>query len=263
MTARRGHPGELLWYVSGSLEGTAAASIEAHLDLCGDCRHEAASLASMMTSLQRQSRTDHVSPEELVDHEAGAPATPSRRILVAGHLEDCPACREDLETLARARRREEALEPAGAPRDLRRAWTARAAAAFVLLLAAATRPAPRPGAPGEEIHGPPLVVFAAPHRGDRATPLLRGAGPWQVRVVLPYDAPEGAYRVRVTHEDGADPGDAGRTALADGDGGLTTVVDPLPAKGRYRMVLRSEASPGEPAALYHFDVEPDPGAPQP
>lgn len=266
MSVQNEHPHLLLWYVSGDLGAGERAEIDIHLTRCEGCRTEAKSLASMFRSVRSQSRIDHVDASDLVRYEEGSPSLRAGRgAAISKHLAECDSCKEDLSRLALARRLETsglALLPASPATDRRRGavhtrrWSL-AAAAAALLVAVSMLMLMRQN--GVEL-GPPkaeAVVFSAPRRGVETSRLsLRGSGPWAIRVVLPFDAQEGRYRVTIRAEQGSPSAGFEDTASTDEDLCLSLLLPGLPGAGRYEMVLRPETSGAEAAYVYPFDLAP-------
>jgi len=260
------HPHLLLWYVSGAIGAREREEIDLHLETCEGCRAEAASLASMMRSVQIQSRVDHVAAAELVLYEEELLSVrDERRAVIETHLAECPGCREDLETLRRARRRERAWVggvegPRRSALARRRGWILAATAAGVVLgvVVASSTLLLRP--PLNALRtGAHAVVFPAPRRGPEAGRRLKGAGPWTIRVLLPFGAKEGAYRVDVRRADGSRTPVMRGTARTDQDLGLVVNVPALPGPGRYEMTLSRYMEGPEEIYRYPFDLLPSPG----
>ena len=259
MSMREGHRHLLLWYVSGKIGLRERHNIDRHLRECADCRAEVASLASMMKSVQSASAIDHVVAADLALYdEEPLSMSADRRAPIERHLAECPECREDLATLRRARRLESAPAPAReAPRRspaARRGWMLLAAAAaavvVVALLPAVFKPAGSDLRPSETIP----VVFAAPRRGAESGRTLEGAGPWAIRVLLPFDAQEGRYRVEILRAGDTQLPSLETAASTDGDRCLTVIVSRLPGPGRYEMTLRRDSAGVEEPYLYPFQL---------
>jgi len=264
MSMREGHRHLLLWYVSGRIGLRERYDIDRHLQECGDCRAEVASLASMMKSVQSARGIDHVAAADLVLYEEEPlSVSADRRIPIESHLAECPECREDLVTLRRARGLETARAPAReaqrTPPAPRRGWiltTAAAAAVVVVaLLPAVFKPA------GNDLRSPDArsVVFAAPRRGAEVGRTLEGTGPWTIRVLLPFDAQEGKYHVEIVASGGAQLPQLETAASTDGDRGLTVILSKLPGPGRYEMTLRRDPAGVEEPYLYAFELLPPTG----
>jgi len=288
MTPETEHPSLLLWYVATELDGPGRESIDAHLEICQDCRDEVRALSSMMKSLVAQAQIDHVPSEDLVAYEECSDSVdPGKVVAIRKHLDDCASCRDDLSALGRARWRESAAEKGLAPvrpplrhriarplarasdkatsaparRSGGRATGLLAAAAVLVALVSISLTAMRQSstAPGPlEVRA---VVFAAPSRGAPVERLLEGPGPWAVRVILPLDAPDGAWRVSIRKSGGAEVAGLETTAISDADGCLEIMLAGLPAAGRYELQL---GAPGAPAGhpdetaplIYPFEHRP-------
>ncbi|MCI0408450.1 MAG: zf-HC2 domain-containing protein [Acidobacteria bacterium] len=258
MNAKSGHLHLLSWYVSGKIGPKERQDIDCHLRDCEDCRAEVASLTSLMTSLQSQSQSDHIAAVDLVSYEEEPLAFNSgKRVALEGHLAKCPECREDLGTLRRARREESAPLPLpDAPRRQRisrRGWalTAAGAAAVLMLVAWPHRPGPSVQSPPSG--NPSRAVFQAPRRGSEAGLTLEGTGPWTIRVVLPFDARQGPYRVQVYREDGG-PSLLDTTSLADAEQCVDVFLTALSGPGRYKMFLTRNPSSAEDSYVYSFEL---------
>jgi len=257
------HAHLLLWYVSGNLEPEQAALVEAHLRDCAECRIEAKALASMMNSLVRQGRTDHVSAQDLVSLEEGEVPEQSRRgRSVKAHLEDCAGCREDLRILGHARRASASLhearpapitaaQVASPSRARRKSALATACLVILVALGLALAFAPRRVPVGPDDAEPAL--FPPARRGVSDGRLLHGGGPWSITVVLPFDAPEGTYSVWIERDDLAIVRRAAPIA-SDGHGNLTVPIESLPGEGLYRMVLEKPSSRDGPPYIYPFQL---------
>jgi Putative zinc-finger len=258
MSMREGQRHLLLWYVSGRIGLRERREIDRHLQECEDCRAEVASLASMMRSVQSVSGIEHVAAADLALYEEEPLSMGAdRRAPIESHLAVCPECREDLVTLRRARRLETAPVPATqARRPAGRRWflpaAAAAAVAVVALLPAVFKPAGNDLRPA----GPRSAVFAAPRRGAEAGRTLEGAGPWAIRVLLPFDARAGRYRVNIVRAGGPRLPELETTASTDGDRCLTVTLPRLPGPGRYEMTLRSDPPDVEEPYLYPFELLP-------
>jgi hypothetical protein len=294
VSAASEHPQLLLSYVARNLEPGPTAEVAAHLLRCSDCRLEVDALTSMMKSLRLQNRTDHIRGEELVAYDefriedgpdtadegsgAGDLARDSvRRRRIELHLEDCAECRFDLHALERARRVQESLEAApdsargaatvahrvtaGVTRGLaalRSEWKGAALAATAAAAILAILIVPRIGArldprPGLQPARP--IVFEAPRRGTAGERTLPPEGPWSITVGLPFDAPEGSYRLRIERADGSAVSGLEGRIPTDGNGSLTVLVSALDAPGSYRLILEPE-DPSAGPYLYPFKVAP-------
>jgi anti-sigma factor RsiW len=264
MSLGEGHRHLLLWYVSGRIGPRERRGIDRHLRECEDCRAEVASLSSMMRSVRAADGIDHVAAAELALYEEEPLSlSPDRRGPIERHLAACPECREDFATLQRARRLASAQPPAPqAPRRppaARRGWWLPAAAAAAAVAVAALLPVWfRPASHALRPPEARSAVFAAPRRGAEADRILAGTGPWAIRVLLPFDAREGRYRVEILRA-GARLPQLGSVAATDGDRCLSLILPSLPAPGRYAMELRREPADDAEPYLYPFDLLPPTG----
>jgi len=266
----------LPWFVGGSLDEEQARRVAEHLEACGDCRGEAAALASMRDSLRLEDRTEHIEATDLVDWEAGEKTDPSRADRITQHLRECSACREDYEALVAAGRasedaRDEEMPPAVVPgpawrRPRIRTLAALAAAAAILAAVAvpviralrAIQPTP------EEQQRPTAittVTLSPSQRGAEGPASLPGNGPWSIDVLLPFGAAEGVYEVAILEEGGAAVPSLGGRAEGGRDARLRVMVPSLPRRGRYILRLLPPGSGAAPY-LYSFLWQDDPAAPE-
>ena len=263
------HPNMLLWYVSGDIDTGGRSDVEHHLEICEECRIEVKALASMMKSLKFHARVEHIPSAELVSYEERSTlARADRRAAIEAHLQTCGDCTDDLESLRRASGIERRAMSSGAasdPAPSRAATVATrpvrvsirigalyAGAAAAILLATLLPGLWRPAAIGPITVTP--VVFAAPQRGAEARRVLPGSGPWSVRVILPLDAPLGTYLATVLHDDQTPLPGLEATASARDESGLVLVLPPLPAPGRYLLLLRLQSDHSETPEVYPFEV---------
>jgi len=211
------HPHLLLWYALTSLEPEETRSIERHLRWCRRCRDEVETLSAFRKSRYPREGEDLIPAVE-------------------------PALRAD-----------PVLPGAGVRlRDSFRRWWPAAAASLTLLAAVSVLAFAPPAAWFRREPGPVAVVFEAPSRGGAEPRVLAGPGPWEVRVLLPFDAPSGSYNVRV-RMDGDSPAGPPLAARATSDGQIEmTLANLLP--GRYELVLLPAGSPGPAGYVYSFLV---------
>ena len=257
MRAKPEHPDLLLWYVSGAIGLRERREIDLHLLTCEECRAEVASLSSLMKSVRVQDRWDHVGAADLVLYEEEPVSMPGdRRAAVESHLAECPRCRADLATLGEARRRETDPIPAGEARTKRRAmpggWILATSAAGLLLILATWPYRFGPDRLGSSRPEPSSVVFPAPLRAAEAMRTLEGSGPWRIRVLLPFDAQEGRYRIDYRRVGGSPLPGVGVSASTDADLCLSVVLDSLPGPGRYEMSLRPDPAKSDESYHYSF-----------
>ncbi len=267
MSHGAGQPPSFLRYVAGDISEGERARIELHLDRCQECRVEAGALTSMARSLRMQSRVDHIDAEDLAQFEEGVShARPDSQAALRAHLAECVSCREDLDLLRSARRREllEAMRGAMAapadgvvtkPNGIRGAWVIASAASVVLVaaLGAFLLMSP-PIVPDSGVT--PTVVFAAPRRGVESPIILEGEGPWVARILLPLDAPPGRYLVSVGRAGQAPIAGRESASEADVEGVLMIDLDRLPAPGSYVLSARASDRDGAVAYLYPFAIVP-------
>ncbi len=252
------HPSLLPWYVSGVIGRRERQAVLSHLEACGTCRAEVLALASMRDSLRIQDRVEHVAPADLALYEEDLSSlSAERRASIQGHLAECADCRQDLAILGRARRESETALPAatGRPAFGRRSILA-AAAVLVVLVAGGWSLWLRKGAADLRIARVTSVVFQAPSRGGENERTLRGTGPWAIRVLLPFGAARGGYRVAVRPAGGAWLPELGSTVATDPDLCLNVALRVLPGPGRYEMALRHEPPESGEPYLYPFELLP-------
>ena len=257
MNSSHGYLHMLPWYVSGKIGQKERQDIDGHLRECEDCRAEVASLTSLMQSLGTHG-AEHLAAADLVAYEEEPLSLSSDRLLALEfHLAECPECREDLATIRRARREESVPKPLpylpGKRKFSRRAWalTAAGAAAVLLLVAWPYRFGPSVGtAPAGSVS---RVMFPAPRRGVQAAPTLYGTGPWDFRVVLPYDARQGPYRVQVNRKEGGPPL-LDTTATVNAGQSIEVSVTALSGPGIYEMILTHASAGAEDSYRYSFEL---------
>jgi putative zinc finger protein len=220
------HPSELPWYVTGRLDPREASRVEEHVRGCAACRVEVEALASM------------------------------RRTIMA--------YRDDLTLLEGLSEEVKAAGAAvgGAPRPGRAPWVwalAGAAAASMVILGLLALLKAGSGSQGPLLIEAPQIVLLPAQRDAAGTPVLRGSGPWSIRVVLPLGSPDGAYLVRIVRDGGALVGGSEIRVPSVEGGQATLLLKSLPEAGRYRMALVPAAGEGGGAAReisYPFDVAP-------
>ena len=255
----------LPWYVSGRLGAKERRAIEAHLQECPDCRAEVAHLSSMMTSVRAQHRVDHITAGDLVLlEEDPALLPPARRASIESHLRDCGECADDLRALQKAR--ELASQPAEigpvtpVSRRQRMVWLAGASAA-ALLVALVLWPLSLPP-DGTQISGNPELVFASPRRSAESGVFLQGTGPWKVRVLLPFGAQSGNYRVEIRPtQEAASSFDA--VLPVDGEQSLRWEIPSLPHPGTYRLSVTPDPPGSGETYHYSFVLSPASDPPSP
>jgi hypothetical protein len=107
-----------------------------------------------------------------------------------------------------------------------------------------------PAGPGLE---PARRVTLMPgQRGIEHEPVVSTGGAWIVRVVLPFGAPEGTYRLRLVHRD------AGKATLAEATavssrGALEVILRAPGATGRLGLSVESQAP--LPPASYVYPID--------
>jgi len=274
MTANGKHPEQLLWFVAGQLDAAERASVALHLESCGECWAETEALASMMKSMVAQTRLDHVAPEDLVLFEEDAALPDSgKQTRIQRHLEECSACREDLEFLTRARSCELPISrpvrparpggvamgargchiPASPAHHPKGRWLLAAAAGVVVMitlgLTGLTRREPVDGGPVPL----KLIVLGAPQRGVESADVIDGPGPWAVRVLLPYGTAPQGYRVIIRRERQDVLPRLDTRASSDAEGCLDVIVPELPSPGRYELVLTPLTGDDTQEQVYPFE----------
>jgi len=212
------HP-PLLYFVQGQLPEDGMRDAVRHLAICSKCRDDEAALRFTLRSL----------PSPPGDLEAPVPR--SRR------------------APARGRREEGRVHP-------RRPARERGAGVLALALLALVFPAAwtiwldAPAGPGLE---PARRVTLMPgQRGIEHEPVVSSGGAWIVRVVLPYGAPEGAYRLRLVQRDAAERPLAEATAISN-RGALEVILRAPGATGP--LGLKVEAQAPLPAARYDYPFD--------
>ncbi len=200
---------------------------------------------------------------------------PEERRFIDRHLRWCRRCRDEVEALSsilKSRYPRESPEPLPVPepppwaarktsgesgpaarsRGLRPQWVLASAATLILMAALSAVALLGPGDWYPRAPNPDAVVFEAPRRGAAATPVLAGTGPWRVRVLLPFDAPAGAYAMHVRTADGAPHGPP-LAGQATHDGRIETTLAGL-RPGRYQLVLLPGVAGDEDGYVYVFHV---------
>jgi putative zinc finger protein len=228
------HPSELPWYVTGKLDPHEASRVEEHVRGCAECRREVEALVSMRRTILAY-RDDLALMEGLAEPGTTSGTTTGEAIGTATNA---------------------------APRRGWAPWAwalAGAAGASVVILG--LLPLMRSGGMREPllIEAPQVVLLPA-QRDATGAPVLRGSGPWSIRVVLPLGAPDGEYLVRIASDDGALV-DGSEIRVPDVEGGQATLlVRSLPGAGRYRITLVPVAAGGGSVAAretsYPFAVAP-------
>src|SRR5262245_45722629 len=179
------HPEHLPWYVAGKVSENERHVIERHLLECADCRDQAEALLSLKRSLRLSEAEAHPTEQELVAFARG-----EQRI--KAHLKACASCRQDLEALRVSDAR---LHSRDSHRGSQTRWALAAAMLIMVAGAGVMLLLPRPA------HS--SVVSLEP--ADRSLPggaVMTGSGPWVVRLILPFGAPDGDYRVRLDRGEG-------------------------------------------------------------
>jgi len=216
-------------------------------------------LGSLMNSVRSQCAIEHVPAADLVLYEEQpASLNPAARFAIEGHLTECPQCRVDFVAVRVARRNdlppEMPQKSTTGKRVAQTGWVLAAVGAAVLLgLVIGPRwigPFMQSPAPTGRVTP---VVFPAPRRSTESVPALEGKGPWTISVVLPFDAREGSYRVRVFSKDHG-PSQLDITAATDAEQRLRVFLPTLPSPGRYEMILTPDPPSGEDSYLYSFEL---------
>lgn len=244
MSAGAWHPTRLLWSAPKGRTDAERQRLAAHMAACPGCRREAAALSSLARSLRAQGDLDHIPIEQLVRlHERDRSLSLVRRAALRAHLDDCAACREDLEALRLASRQE---TPAW--RVEARAWApALAAAVLILCVGVGIVGTIRSAAPPPRL---PEVVLQAPRRGVEARPQVRAGRAHTFRILLPLDAGPGPWQVRFTSPGaGPLPMDAPRFEAAP-DGTLTVTLPAPQRSGRQLLEVTSAGGPAPQPIVY-------------
>lgn len=265
----------LPFHVAGTLEGAEKEEVAQHIVSCPVCQEQVRALASMRETLERHGRDDHVPVTDLVDYEAIDPSrTAVERAAIEDHLTRCSACREDLAALRGASSRSAELETAGrspgpavartaigSRPHARRVVTAATLVLAVVIIGAAILARSflrRSGAeaPWEGgLRQVDVVAFMPERRGDSEERVLKGSGPWVIRIVLPFDAADGPYRVTIVRADEVPLPGRETTIAAETAGQITFLLPPLSAPASYRVIVRPTSDPtGEEIYAYPFLV---------
>jgi hypothetical protein len=230
---------ELVFLVTGRLEGPRRKAVEEHLRACADCRRRRETLAALRAAVREA--LDHVDTTLLVRHAEGKhsrpPLSPAERHAVEAHLTACAACREDLE---RVRAVQSDLRR---PRPrLRTTWALAAVVLLGLALPAslwlARRPAP------DLSPSQTLSLTAERQVGERPRLVLPREGPLVLEARIPAREGE-ALRYRAHLEDGG-----GTVVWRSGDllpvdryGTFSLIIDGLHA-GSWTLVLEESDGQG-------------------
>src|SRR5262245_29640800 len=257
MSSSHGYLHMLPWYVSGRIGQKERQDIDGHLRECEDCRAEVASLTTLMQSL-RTHGAEHLAAADLVAYEEEPLSLSSHRLLALElHLAECHECRGDLDTIQRARREESVPIPLptlpGKQKFSRRAWALAAAGAAAVLLLVAWPYRFRPSVGTLPTGSVSRAVFPAPRRGVQAGLTLHGTGPWEIRVVLPYDAKQGSYRVQVNRKEGGPPL-LDITAAMNAEQAVQVHVTALSGPGIYEMTLTHASAGAGDSYRYSFEL---------
>jgi len=248
-----GHPERLLWYACGRLDAAEVEAVERHLAVCEACRAELPRLRSIGASLRREAGAGHVEAPALVSFHDGEAAPPAAA-KIAAHLETCAACRADLASLGRAsapgRRRWEGVValPPPAVGNAAASWSRRvrrlsAAAAIVFMIV--TWPAR------------PLVstaAFAPVLRGSEPARRLAGLGPWRLSVLLPTQASETDYAIRIRGVDGGETAVYPVSGRFGPAGPVIVEVSSFAKPGRYVLELQATGEGDAGPHAYPFEV---------
>jgi hypothetical protein len=236
MPSGQDHPEHLLWYVMGDLPREQMRATRAHLLVCATCRDECKALVSMLEALrierEASAERDAATARGKNGERPGAPDPPAPPALL--HL----------------------LPPPPPPRAGLLTHGRVAGSLFVALLVLALpavwalwRPSSQVTRSIEPVRH---VTLMPPVRGASHGPVLEGTGPWLVRVVLPFGAPEGPYSLRLGTGRGT-PGEFGETVTQNQEGTLELIVQPLDA-GRYQLTVDIDTRPPHDTFIYPFEV---------
>ena len=232
MTGDGDHPRVLLWYVTGDLEEKQAQQVERHVRWCSACRIEAQALSAALNTL-RGDPGDHADKGPPSQTRAQAPAERSFRWHDPGA----------------------GGSPQAAGRD---GWSGPSAllVAAAVGFAMALLPAWllfRQHGPDPSIREARTLALSPPQRGHATGRIVTGGGPHAITLVLPLDAPEGTYSVRIERED-ASPPRFEAAVSTHGDGTLTLLLESSPPPGRY-LALAREPGQGDPGSPHVFPFE--------
>jgi hypothetical protein len=257
--AGRDHPARLLWYAAGRLEPGEAETIGRHVVACAACAEEVEGLRSMFRSIREQSEQDHVSCADLLAYHDRDPALDaSHERAIEAHVSECHQCADDLAVLERATIAE-GRATARSVGDGRRAvripvgvLVAVAAATLAVSIVAVGIGGWRPAAISPPPAGAPQF-FTPLQRGSGGVRRLTGLGPWPIRVLLPLDAPRGAYDLRIRRADGT--AELLHESIVEISGDRLLVEIPrLPAAGHYLLELVARDPAGHDPFLYGFEA---------
>jgi hypothetical protein len=241
------HPERLPWYAAGRLDAARASAIERHLRSCDACRAEVEALRSVYRGMRESAPGDHISPERLVDYNAGDPrVAESERRLIEAHVRECHPCSADLA----------ALERADAATNARHSRRLLGAAASLLLVAAAGWHLAGGRVARPESQAVARVVFPVAQRGPGAGPRLTGAGPWELEVWLPVHATASSYLARIHRTDESSK-PIFETVVAPSPGGdrILLLVSPGLRPGHHVLTLTAGGSGGSDRYVRGFEVE--------
>lgn len=244
------HPTRLLWSAPKGRPDAERRQLAAHMAACSGCRREAAALSSLARSLRAQVNLDHIPIEQLVRlDERDRGLSLAHRAAMRAHMDECAACREDLETLRHARRQETPAWMGEA-----RAWAPAVAAAMTILcvgvgIARTIGSAAPPARPRQ-------VVLQAPRRGVEARPQVRAGRLHTFRILLPLDAGPGPWQARFVAPE-ADPLAADAPPIEAAPDGTLTVTIPAPQRsGRQILEITSAGSPATQPIIYFVQTIP-------
>ncbi|MGB2804433.1 MAG: zf-HC2 domain-containing protein [Candidatus Zixiibacteriota bacterium] len=265
----------LPWYLNRTLSAEEAKKVEAHLKECPKCQKELEELRWLSSGVKEHKEvfaSPHIESGKLVIffEEAETLAT-EERTTIERHLQSCPLCHEELQTLKRANLELAALEKKEEPKFVKEAsvweriserltWLVRKPAFAYIIVVLLAYPAGRwlfsPSQPGM----PPVpkvacerVYVLSEQTRVTAEPIsvFRSSEDKEVRVGIPFwtDLDNHSYDLRINDESGqtiftvkdfTDFGDQGFFQLL-----LNT--DSIP-DGRYNLILR-ETNKRDPATF--------------
>jgi len=208
----------LPWYANGSLSPEESRKVEAHLKDCPTCRQELREIRSLSSGVKEHKEifaANHIEPEKLVTFaEEPETLTPEDAAAVVKHLQSCPACHQEIQTLKRANLEMEAhqkeqkagfAEEASAWKRAveRLIWLVRKPAFAYLIIILLAYPAARwlmPRLSPAEVYS----LIEQTRAPQKPTQVLRSAEEEEVRLRVPYwpDLEARRYELRIEIESG-------------------------------------------------------------
>jgi len=251
----------LPWYLNQTLSEDEAKKVEAHLKECQKCQKELEELRWLSSDVKEHKElfeSPHIESEKLVTFaEDPETLSPDEAAAIVKHLQSCPLCYEELQTLKSANLELEALEKKEKPKFAKEAsvWekiaerivrlVRKPAFAYIIVILLAYpagrwlfyKSPPSPKVAAERVY---LLSEQTRITGE-PTSVLRSDKDKQVRVAIPFwpDLENQSYELKVNNE-------SGQTifAIKDftdfGDQNLFQLVlntDSI-SDGRYVLILR-------------------------